>query len=318
MLNWIKLLSHFGLLLSIYFCFSSANWFALWISLEVNSLCFIFIIFKKNNLSINSMFKYFIIQSFSSLILLIFFMIMKNLSTPELSLFLINSIMAMKLGISPFQWWLPDVSESLSWWEFFIFNSFQKIIPLFIISLSPSFLWIFIILSCVFAPILMILQSSLRKILIYSSLIHMSWMLFAMPNDSFSWIFYLIFYSSSILVFFIISINSNFSSLHQLSIFKTRIFYLILFINIANISGVPPLLGFFPKWMILSSMPNFSLLVLVPIMISTLLSIFIYMKIFFSFFPTLPYTVKSSFLSINLAFFLTFLLCFMIFMFFLI
>nr|WOG34351.1 NADH dehydrogenase subunit 2 [Hypoaspis sp. 3 JO-2023a] len=277
-MSWINMISWFFLFLSICFCFSSSNWFFLWISLELNLLCFIFNSFKKNNISANSMFKYFIIQSMSSLIFLFSMILLKNIEFFELNFFFISMAMYMKLGFPPFHFWLTDVGEGLDWLNFFIFNTIQKIIPLYIISFSMFFTNQMIILGAFLGSLMMFNQNSLRKILIFSGITHMAWMLFIMKNNNTNWMLYLTIYSFSFYMFIYFNMKLNMSSSLQLMFFPSLFMNLLMILSFLNISGLPPFLGFFPKWLTMSYF-NFNMsMSMTALILSSLLSCFIYIN----------------------------------------
>jgi len=185
-LSWIYFISLITLFISPFFRFCSENWFNLWISLEINIISFIFIsLYPTNNLNINRIIKYFIIQTISSSILFFTIILTKNILTFEIISLIIPLSISLKLGLSPFHFWLVDVREGLNWINFFIFNTWQKIIPLFILTYFPYNFYLIIILSSFIGSFLIFNQTSIRKILIFSRLIHISWILIIIPIHSF-------------------------------------------------------------------------------------------------------------------------------------
>nr|YP_009185905.1 NADH dehydrogenase subunit 2 [Oxypoda acuminata]ALO70807.1 NADH dehydrogenase subunit 2 [Oxypoda acuminata] len=279
-----------GSLISI----SSNSWMGMWLGLEINLLAFIPLIQEKNNsFSSESSLKYFLTQALASIILLFAliimsknFMIMKNIENPMMIMF--NSALLTKMGMSPFHFWFPEVIEGLNWLNCFILLTWQKITPMVLVMYNLNvqyFFMIVIILSMLISGIMGLNQTSLRKILAYSSINHMAWMIGAMMFSETIWLYYFIIYiimTFNILIMFklfnifyynqlLISMNNNFT-----------LKFLFSF-NFLSLGGLPPFLGFFPKWLTIQFMMsmNWTLLVLIMVMM-TLLTLFYYTRLIFN------------------------------------
>nr|AXS65250.1 NADH dehydrogenase subunit 2 [Bostrichoidea sp. 5 KM-2017] len=242
-----------GTLISI----SSYSWLGMWIGLEINLLSMIPLMSSiKSPFSTESSLKYFIIQALSSMILLLSiiassysnYLFMK----PEI-LILMNSALMMKIGMAPFHFWFPEIIEGLSWMIAWTLMTWQKIAPmaLMVINItSMNFINMMIISSITLGGILGINQTSMRKIMVYSSINHMGWMLAALMINEFLWWMYLIIYFIITFVmifnfneFNIKNINqaSNMNKLNK----QSKISFMLNFLSLA---GLPPFLGFLPKW----------------------------------------------------------------------
>jgi len=88
------------------------------------------------------------------------------------------------------------------------------------------------------------------------------------------------------IIIFIIFIckNNNYSSLAQIINnlnfnTKQRILFTLL-----SLGGIPPLLGFIPKWLIINNTPETILILVIILVITSLFSILIYLRFMF---PTL-------------------------------
>lgn len=130
-------------------------------------------------------------------------------------------------------------------------------------------------------------QSSIRKLIAYSSINHLAWILAAIQNNEFIWIIYFFFYSFislSLIIFFlkysIFWINQIFTQLNLKKINK-----LIIFLPLLSLGGLPPFLGFFPKWLVIENLliNNFFLILFFLIFFS-LITLFYYIRISFSIF----------------------------------
>lgn len=298
-----------GSLISI----SSSSWLGIWIGLEINLLSFIpLIIDNKNILSRESAIKYFLTQTFASLIFLfvsiiyiIKFNTLFNINTLLYQNLIINSAMLLKLGAAPFHFWFPNIIEGLSWINSLILLTWQKLAPLIIISYSiyHEIIYLFIIFSTLIGSIGGLNQTSLRKILAYSSINHLGWLLTALLFNNILWIFYFLLYAiinfSIILIFNIF----NLFNINQIFIFNNKfpLLKFCLLINFLSLGGLPPFLGFLPKWIVIENLISIkNIFILFFIVIIALITLFFYIRLSFAAF-TLSYpTIK--WISYNLIF----------------
>nr|YP_009346068.1 NADH dehydrogenase subunit 2 [Ogadenus brumpti]AMX74040.1 NADH dehydrogenase subunit 2 [Ogadenus brumpti]AMX74053.1 NADH dehydrogenase subunit 2 [Ogadenus brumpti] len=272
-----------GLLASILLALSSFSMFSLWICLEINMMMFIPIMNSKSVPSSNSMLLYFIIQSLASSLFMISFLLLwlNPLFTSTFNM-LISSAILMKLGAAPFHSWFPQVSEGLTYFSFSLLIIFQKMIPLYILTFSNNFM---ILMSIFFSSIIGSLggwnQNSLRKIIAFSSIAHLAWMIAIIKIFSHWWLIYFSIYSLIIISLLSILQNKNISYLTQISNFSPQTYTLTFIIIFLSLGGLPPLLGFAAKWLsikIISSSSPALLFFLVP---SSLLNLFFYSRVLY-------------------------------------
>nr|QKQ14762.1 NADH dehydrogenase subunit 2 [Coccidophilus cariba] len=279
------------LMVGTFISISAYSWFSMWVGLEINLLSFIPLIWIKNNaLSSESAIKYFIVQSLASIFIL--FSVILNLTMSEffynISHFfyiIMDSALLTKMGAAPFHFWMPEICEGLTWWNNLILLTWQKIAPFLLIFFNPlseMYIIIIIISSMLTSGILGWNQVSLRKIMVYSSINHMGWMLsFSFLNQSL-WIYYFSMYtflSLSLIIFF------NFFKIN----FFQQIFFLLknnknlkifFFLNFFSLGGLPPLIGFFPKWISISMLLNNNFFILSIIMtLLTLFTLYFYLRL---------------------------------------
>lgn len=296
MINSIsKIIFTVSLILGRIITISSSSWLGIWIGLEINLLSFIpLIIDNKNILYSESAIKYFLVQTIASLIFLFsaIFYIMKfnlcfSLEKFNYENIIITRAIIIKLGAAPLHFWFPNIIEGLSWNNTLIILTWQKIAPLIILSIIylNNFFNLFIIFSSLVGSIGGINQISLKKILTYSSINHISWILLANIINDLLWSFYLTIYlliNYSLIKIFEIY---NFININQLFIFKAN-FPIIKFcflINILSLGGLPPFVGFFPKWIIVENLIlNNNLFILFILIITTLITLYFYARITFS------------------------------------
>nr|QGN05584.1 NADH dehydrogenase subunit 2 [Lucanus maculifemoratus taiwanus] len=294
MLHLNKMLFSSSLALGTLIAVSSYSWMGMWLGLEINLLSFMPLIYSNNNvLSSESALKYFITQAMASSLLL-FSLILFSMNSPyfiELESFLnmiLNSSLLLKMGAAPLHFWFPEVMEGLSWFNGFMLLTWQKIAPmaLLLYSSKTTILILVVIISCmIISGIMGQNQLSLRKIMAYSSINHIGWMLAAMMFLETVWLFYFIVYSvitSNILILFkklnIFSINQMTTAIKNQPHFK-----LFFSLNFLSLGGLPPFLGFFPKWLVIQVLINKNLFMLSSIMIlATLMTLFFYIQLTFS------------------------------------
>nr|NP_009251.1 NADH dehydrogenase subunit 2 [Platynereis dumerilii]AAF02688.1 NADH dehydrogenase subunit 2 [Platynereis dumerilii] len=275
---------------------SSNNWLLLWMGMELNLLSFVPLIassqlFQETEASV----KYFIIQAIGSGVMLMAGVM--SMSAPSSALmkhttslmFLLS--MVVKLGMAPCHQWLPHVMSSMSWLMCLVLSTWQKVSPLMMLNtITPHNITAYITFIAMASAIVGGLgganQSQMRALLAYSSIGHMGWMLMAIQFSSsiFSLYFmtYLIITSSLMLMMFnVSSFNSNFNSnIAQMSYISFAMMMIMMF----SLGGLPPFLGFLPKWMIINTMTAKEMfLILITLITGSLLNLFYYFSMLFNF-----------------------------------
>nr|YP_009563641.1 NADH dehydrogenase subunit 2 [Clostera anastomosis]QAV59263.1 NADH dehydrogenase subunit 2 [Clostera anastomosis] len=291
--NSNKLFFFFILLFSSLISISSNSWLGCWIGLEINLLSFIPLISNSNNLlTSEASLKYFLTQSIASINFL--FSILLNMFFMkhfEVNLFIsimINSSMLMKMGSTPFHFWFPNIIEGLSWFNNFILMTWQKITPMILLSyyMNYNFLIIISIMNIIVGAIGGLNQTSLRKLLAFSSINNLGWMLISISISENLWLFYFLMYSFLIsgMCFLFYSLNMFF--INQLFINNMNSMIKInLLINFLSLGGLPPFIGFFPKWIIINFLieNKFYFMTMIFIMMSLIMLFFYTRIIYFSF-----------------------------------
>nr|QBF00315.1 NADH dehydrogenase subunit 2 [Stegana sp. 1648 JL-2019] len=273
---------------------TSNSWLGAWMGLEINLLSFIPLMSdNKNLMSTEASLKYFLIQALASTVLLfaIILVMMKNNINYEMNYsyisLIILSALLLKSGAAPFHFWFPNIMEGLSWMNCLLLMTWQKIAPLMLISHVNIKLLLFssIILSVIIGSLGGLNQSSLRKLMAFSSINHLGWMLMALNTNESIWIIYFLMYS--FLSFTLTFMFNNFKIFHFNQMFSlffnSKILKFIYLMNFLSLGGLPPFLGFLPKWLVIQqlSLDNqyFMLIILV---MSTLITLFFYLRICYS------------------------------------
>nr|UOU85357.1 NADH dehydrogenase subunit 2 [Nephrotoma flavescens] len=291
--NSSKLLFLITLISGTLITISSNSWLGAWMGLEINLLSFIPLMMNYNNLmKSEASLKYFLTQALASSLLLfsvILMMLSMNMNwyySEFVMMYpmMINSCLLLKMGAAPFHFWFPGVMEGLSWLNGFILMTWQKIAPLMLISyfITPNLFKMIICLSILVGSIGGLNQTSLRKMMAFSSINHLGWMLAAMLSNENLWEFYFYIYtflSMTILILFnslkIFHINQTFFIMNNNPLIKFLTFTLFL-----SLGGLPPFLGFAPKWLVIQSMTmNNDILLMILMVCLTLITLFYYIRI---------------------------------------
>nr|YP_010177770.1 NADH dehydrogenase subunit 2 [Ripeacma umbellata]QST15499.1 NADH dehydrogenase subunit 2 [Ripeacma umbellata] len=290
-LNSNKMFFIFILFFSTLISISSNSWFGCWIGLEINLLSFIPLISdSKNLLTTEASLKYFLTQSIASInflfSILFKLILMKNFEINNYLSIMINSSLLMKMGAAPFHFWFPNIIEGLSWFNCFILMTWQKITPMILLSyyFNKTFLIIIMTLNTIIGAIGGLNQTSLRKLMAFSSINNLGWMMATILISENLWMFYLLMYSFmiSIMCFFFNSLNIYF--LNQLFIMNMNpLMKIFLLINFLSLGGLPPFIGFFPKWMVINFLINKKIFIITFIFIlMSLIMLFFYIRIIYS------------------------------------
>nr|UXW93477.1 NADH dehydrogenase subunit 2 [Runaria sp. 'striata'] len=284
--NKLKFMFYFMLIFSTIMAISSNSWMSMWMSLEINMMSFIPLMLNKSmRFSSNTMIKYFLTQASSSSLLIISLMLLKaNYFSPQYMNSLMTLSLLVKLGASPFHWWMPSLIYEMSWLNCFIMLTWQKIIPLYMINMMEY--KSILINTCASLSALMgsmagLNQSSLKLIMAYSSITHTGWMLHIMLINKKMLMMYLITYTMLTLTITMICKTTSLLYLNQMFTMNNKniLLKMMMMMSFLSLSGLPPLVGFMPKIFTLILMNNNNM-ILEPLvlMASTLISLKFYMN----------------------------------------
>nr|QWZ46440.1 NADH dehydrogenase subunit 2 [Stenomorpha obovata] len=290
---------------------SSYSWMSMWMGLEINLLSIIPLFSDKMNVfSSESSLKYFITQAIASTVLLmaaIMMLLTNEFIAPTMNSYLMmimNSALLTKLGAAPFHYWFPEVMEGLNWVNCLILLTWQKIAPMMLLmnNLMNTKFIIMIVFTCMIVSAFMAFnQISLRKILTFSSINHIGWMMSTTMMSFPSWLMYFSVYSIlniNIIAMFHYTKSFYLNQINNI-MNKNKTFKFSMMINFLSLGGLPPFLGFLPKWMVINWLiMNNLLLMAFSMTILTLLMLFIYVRITLS--TLLMSLTESKFLILKL------------------
>nr|AFY16767.1 NADH dehydrogenase subunit 2 [Cryptotympana atrata] len=279
--NSTNLLFFTFMLMGILVSVSSNNWLGCWMGIEINMISFLPIMIDSMSVyTSESMMKYFIIQSMGSSLFFISIVFMNIYNMMYITMI----SLLIKIGCPPFHMWYPSVMEGLTWMCCFLLGTVQKFIPLVMLSYISMNMILFMILSSLWGSIGGLTYSSMRKIIAYSSIYNLGWIIGGLMINNYMWLMYFIIYSINLMmvcnVFFIFSVNY----LNQLFMLRSHyIQSLMVMIIFMSMGGLPPFLGFLPKlimmYCFIMNKMIFSCFILV---ISALLVMFFYLRVVFT------------------------------------
>nr|AQP30366.1 NADH dehydrogenase subunit 2 [Microcerotermes sp. I TB-2017] len=285
-----------GMLVSV----SSNSWLGAWMGLEINLMSFIPLMSSvKNMYNTEASLKYFIVQVLASATLL-FMVVMKTL-TEDLFTFetnpytpmIICTPLLLKSGAAPLHWWFPGVMEGLSWENCALLMTVQKAAPLMLMSYLieiNAFTLSIILLSTIVGSIGGLNQTSMRKILTYSSINHTGWMLIALTTSENLWLVYFMIYSTLALAVVSAIKLSGTSFINQTMMTNkdATLMKFMMFTSLLSLGGLPPFLGFLPKWIVIQAMIMNNMTPLATVVVVTsLITLYYYLKISYSSFVIL-------------------------------
>lgn len=247
----------------------------------------------KNIIASEAALKYFITQALASTLLLFSIIIisLNFLYIFDINLYfrlILNTSLLTKIGAAPFHFWFPEVIEGLNWLTSIIILTWQKIAPIILLTYfnyNTTYIILIILFRILVRGIIGLNQTRLRKILAYSSINHIGWILGTILTIETIWSYYFIIYSIITLNIILILKLLNIFHLKQLYIsmnynYLVKIFFIL---NFLSLGGLPPFLGFLPKWLTIQSLvQNQIYLISILIIIITLITLYFYLRLTFS------------------------------------
>nr|AKP94521.1 NADH dehydrogenase subunit 2 [Macracanthopsis nodipes] len=308
-MNYSKMIFFMIMILSTILTISSESWLGMWMGLEMNMVAFIPLIYKeKINSTYESCMIYFLVQSMGSVLMLMTVLISPLISFSEMiGKELFNSIllisMLLKMGAPPLHFWFPVIMDKMKWPTCFALMTWQKVAPMYILSciidMNSLIISIMIMIMVLTGSIGGLNQTSIRKIMSYSSMDHMGWMIACMKFNSSMWMFYFFIYT---LILGTIIFTFNFHSTLHINQYSNKSIKfmekLMIIITLLSLGGLPPFLGFIPKLMVIQlTISNNSFLLSMILVMTTLITLFYYLRLISSTLLINNSTTKWEFIS---------------------
>nr|YP_011014889.1 NADH dehydrogenase subunit 2 [Grammomys macmillani]WQB60263.1 NADH dehydrogenase subunit 2 [Grammomys macmillani] len=293
------LIIYFSIFMGPMITMVSSNMMLTWVGLEMSLLAITPLLTnKKNPRSIEAATKYFITQATASMMLLFAITLnYKQLGTwtfqQETNNILLNITLislSMKLGLAPFHYWLPEVTQGISLPTGLILLTWQKIAPISIMFQIYHLMNPTVILTLATMSIFMgawggLNQTQARKIMAYSSISHMGWMLAILPYNPNLTLTNLLIYIILTIPMFMILLTNNSTTINSISLMwnKTPAMLMITTALLLSLGGLPPLTGFLPKWAIITELLKNNCTIMTTLMaMMALLNLFFYTRLIYS------------------------------------
>nr|ABW04438.1 NADH dehydrogenase subunit 2 [Crotaphytus collaris] len=275
---------------------SSYHWLLAWIGLEINTLAIIPIISKQHHpRSTEAATKYFLTQAAASALILFSSTInawemgtwnILSMTNSQANI-LLTMALAMKLGLAPAHFWLPEVLQGSTMKTALIISTWQKLAPtalmfLTINNLSPKILLTMGLLSTTIGGWGGLNQTQLRKIMAYSSIAHLGWIATIAPMMTNIMILNLMIYITMTTSMFLAFITTQSKTIQDTTTSWTSspAITITTMLTLLSLGGLPPLSGFLPKWLILEELTTQNLTPMATLLAMTsLLSLFFYLRL---------------------------------------
>nr|ACY08962.1 NADH dehydrogenase subunit 2 [Kerivoula papillosa] len=278
---------------------TSSHWFMIWVGFEMNMLAIIPLLTKEHNpRSTEAATKYFLTQATASMLLLVAAIMNLLYSGHWTTMKLINPIasasmtmaLTMKLGLAPFHLWVPEVTQGIPLMSGLILLTWQKLAPLSVLymimpSTNTNLLMIMSLASMAIGGWGGLNQTQLRKIMAYSSIAHMGWMISILTYNPTMTLLNLYLYIPMTATTFMLLMMNLTTTMNSLSLVsnKSPLITIIILTMMLSLGGLPPLTGFLPKWLIVQEMMKNSNILLPTIMtLLALLSLYFYTRIMYT------------------------------------
>nr|YP_009108287.1 NADH dehydrogenase subunit 2 [Carangoides equula]AIU94436.1 NADH dehydrogenase subunit 2 [Carangoides equula] len=285
----------FGLGLGTTITFASSHWLLAWMGLEINTLAIIPLMAQHHHpRAVEAATKYFLTQATAAAVLL--FAATTNAwltgqwdiqqMTHPLSTTMVTLALALKVGLAPLHSWLPEVLQGLDLTTGLILATWQKLAPFALLLqcnvTSPPLLIALGLLSMLLGGWGGLSHTQLRKILAYSSIAHLGWMVLIIQfSPSLTLLTLLVYFVMTFSAFLVFKINKA-TSVNSLAISwaKTPVVTSLAPLVLLSLGGLPPLTGFMPKWLILQELTKQDLPVLATFAaLTALLSLYFYLRL---------------------------------------
>nr|WNA16515.1 NADH dehydrogenase subunit 2 [Rhacodactylus leachianus] len=274
---------------------SSSHWILAWAGLEMNTLAIIPIISKQHHpRATEAATKYFLTQATASAVILFASSMnawktgqwnIYQTSSPE-SIIMLTLALAMKLGLAPLHFWLPEVLQGSTLLVSTIMSTWQKLAPTTILymitsNLNQQALMILGITSALLGGWMGLNQTQTRKMMAFSSIAHMGWIFMALAMSPNLTLLTLLMYMMLTTAMFTSLMMTSSKTLLDLGTTwsQTPALMSITMLTLMSLGGLPPLTGFMPKWLILKELTTNNLPMISTLMaLSTLPSLFFYLR----------------------------------------
>nr|UXE55247.1 NADH dehydrogenase subunit 2 [Cnemaspis jayaweerai]UXE55248.1 NADH dehydrogenase subunit 2 [Cnemaspis jayaweerai]UXE55249.1 NADH dehydrogenase subunit 2 [Cnemaspis jayaweerai]UXE55250.1 NADH dehydrogenase subunit 2 [Cnemaspis jayaweerai]UXE55251.1 NADH dehydrogenase subunit 2 [Cnemaspis jayaweerai] len=273
----------------------SHHWLLAWLALELNTLSILPIIIKQHHpRATEAATKYFLTQA-AAAALILFTSTMNawqtgqwniTISNTTLTTTMITLALMLKLGLAPVHFWYPEVLQGSTLLTALLVSTWQKIAPLALLymtmpTLQTNMTLLIGMMSTLLGGWAGLNQTQTRKIMAFSSIAHMGWLITIITmNPGLTTLTYLMYMTMTTSLFISLNIHTT-NSLASLSTVWSHSPTLLtmMMLNLMTLGGLPPLSGFMPKLLILKELTEANLFMLSTAMaMASLPSLFFYIR----------------------------------------
>nr|AFP67697.1 NADH dehydrogenase subunit 2 [Urocotyledon inexpectata] len=292
-LTWTLLIT--SLSTSTVIVMSSHHWLLAWLGLELNSLSILPLIMKQASpRATEAATKYFLTQA-TAAALILFAAALNALETGQWSILhcpttcatiTMTLAMMLKLGIAPAHFWYPEAIQGSTLTTALLLSTWQKLAPLALLYMTlphlPTQIMLTLgLMSAMLGGWMGLNQTQTRKILAFSSIAHMGWLITALslsPNLATLTMITYIIMTTSIFIMMIKTATKTLANLsHTWSHSPTMTTTTML--ALMSLGGLPPFTGFAPKWLILKTLTTTDLILIgTALALASLPSLFFYIR----------------------------------------
>nr|AFP67634.1 NADH dehydrogenase subunit 2 [Pachydactylus punctatus] len=247
---------------------SSHHWLLAWLGLELNTLSILPIIMKPHHpRATKATTKYFLIQTTAAALILFASTLnawktghwnILSPSSPTSNIILLSAIL-LKLGIAPAHLWYPDIIQGSNMLTALTVSTWQKLAPLslptYVMNTTTAILLLGL-LSVAIGGWAGLNQTQTRKIMAFSSIAHMGWLMMALTTNPHLTTLTLITYLLMTTATFLSLTSTTTKTLQDLGTTWSHSPALatMTVLTLLSLGGLPPLTGFMPKLLILKEL----------------------------------------------------------------
>nr|ACA28661.1 NADH dehydrogenase subunit 2 [Phelsuma guimbeaui] len=274
--------------------YRSYHWLIAWVGLELNTLSMLPIIIKPQHpRATEAATKYFLTQATAAALVLLS-STMNAWETGQWSIInmtptrtiIMTLAIFLKLGLVPTHFWYPEVLQGSTMYTAMIISTWQKIAPLSLLYLTsmncPTEIFLIVgITSTIIAGMVGLNMTQTRKIMAFSSIGHMGWLITMIPFNlnltTFTLMMYITLTSSmfSMLATMTTPTLKDMGQTHLCFPMMTT----MMMLTLMSLGGLPPLSGFMPKLLILKTLTDMKLMILsTSLALTSLPSLYFYLR----------------------------------------